>query len=380
MLPNVVLFQGSADPNTQGLWETNGTATGTFLVTNGPFVDGFRPNALSLMDLTVFGNQVLFSGRNASGKYGLWTTDATAAGTMELTGIAGAGTGTNVGLNPSDLTVFGGEVLFNGVDNTAGNVGGLWVTNGTGPGTHEITGISGAASTGVDPTDITVFGSQALFGGVDTAGHHGLWMTNGSAAGTHEITGIGGAAASGVDPTDITVFGGEALFNGADSTGRGLWVTNGTTATEVSGTSGLNPTDITVFGSEVLFAGKDASNNIGLWMWTGTGAPQELTGISGAVANLAPSDITVYNGKVLFSGLASTGGRELFVMNGTGSHVLTVAGSSTYLFNPNDLVVYNGQVLFQGTNSSSLQTLWTMNSSLVATEIAPIPERGPRMD
>ena len=124
MLPNVVLFQASADPNTQGLWETNGTAAGTFLVTNGSFVDGFRPNALSLMDITVFGNQVLFSGRNASGKYGLWTTDATVAGTVELTGIAGAGTGTNVGLNPSDLTVFGAEVLFNGLDNTAGNAGG----------------------------------------------------------------------------------------------------------------------------------------------------------------------------------------------------------------------------------------------------------------
>ena len=151
-------------------------------------------------------------------------------------------------------------------------------------------------------------------------------------------------------------------------------MTNGTTATEVSGTSGLNPTDITVFGSEVLFAGKDASNNIGLWMWTGTGAPQELTGISGAVANLAPSDITVYNGKVLFSGLATTGGRELFVTNGTaaGTTRLTVAGSSNYRFNPTDLELYNGQVLFQGQNSSSLQTLWTMNSSLVATEIAPI--------
>jgi ELWxxDGT repeat protein len=146
MLPNVVLFQGSGAPNTQGLWETNGTASGTFLVTNGPFVDGFRPSAASLLDLTVFGNQVLFSGRDASGKYGLWTTDGTVGGTVELTPITGAGTGTNVGLNPSDLTAFGGEVLFNGVD-TAGH-NGLWATNGTAPGTAEITGIANTASTG----------------------------------------------------------------------------------------------------------------------------------------------------------------------------------------------------------------------------------------
>src|SRR6185312_6571858 len=195
---------------------------------------GFQPNAASLLDLTVFNNQVLFSGRVTNTYYGLWTTDGTASGTVQLTGIPGASTS---GVHPTDLTVFGAEVLFNGVDNTSGNVGGLWVTDGTGLGTHEITGIGGAASTGVDPTDMTVFGSEVLFDGVDGSGKNGLWAWNGSTA--TEL--VAGAAAGGLDPTDITVF-----------------------------------------GSEVLFAGKDASGNTGLWVWNGTTA-QELTGISGAV-------------------------------------------------------------------------------------------------
>jgi ELWxxDGT repeat protein len=162
MLPNVVLFQGSNTSDTQGLWETNGTASGTFLITNGTFPDGFQPSPLSLLDLTVFNNQVLFSGRDGRGLYGLWTTDGTAAGTVELTGISGAGTTAHVGLNPTDLTVFGGEVLFNGVD-TAGH-NGLWATNGTAAGTAEITGIGGTASTGVNPSDMTVFGGEVLMG------------------------------------------------------------------------------------------------------------------------------------------------------------------------------------------------------------------------
>ena len=102
--------------------------------------------------------------------YELWTTDGTAAGTVELVPVTGAGITANVGLNPSDLTVLGNQVLFNGVNNVAGNLGGLWTTNGTAAGTHEITGITGAASTGVNPSDLTVYNGEALFNGVEHSG------------------------------------------------------------------------------------------------------------------------------------------------------------------------------------------------------------------
>ena len=52
------------------------------------------------------------------------------------------------------MTVFNGSVLFNGAD-TAGHLG-LWVTNGTGAGTQELTVGSTASATGIDPTDMTV--------------------------------------------------------------------------------------------------------------------------------------------------------------------------------------------------------------------------------
>ena len=68
--------------------------------------------------LTAFHNEVLFNGWNAAGAHGLWATDGTAAGTVEVTGITGAA---STGVNPSDITVENGKALFNGVD-TAGNL------------------------------------------------------------------------------------------------------------------------------------------------------------------------------------------------------------------------------------------------------------------
>jgi ELWxxDGT repeat protein len=91
----------------------------------------------------------------------------------------------------------------------------LWVTNGTAAGTHELTGITGAAASGFDPGGFTVFKNQVLFTATDVAGVRGLWVTNGTVAGTHELTGIKGAYSGGLEPsTSFTIFGNEVLFGG----------------------------------------------------------------------------------------------------------------------------------------------------------------------
>src|SRR6266567_474734 len=126
----------------------------------------------------MFRPTVLFNGLDASGHAGLWVTNGTAAGTFELTGISGAA---SFGTNPLDLTAFGGEVLFNGTD--ASGQFGLWVTNGTAAGTHELTGISGANAGGLNPSEMKVFrppsahSAEVLFAGVNTSDHTGLWVT-----------------------------------------------------------------------------------------------------------------------------------------------------------------------------------------------------------
>ena len=176
MLSNIVLFEGADAHNTTSLWATEGTAASTFELTDGtppPVIIGeanygFAPYTSVSLDLTVFNNQVLFAGRigpGAIGPYTLWTTDGTAAGTVPLT-IAGArSSGLFTDTVRPGFTVFGAEVLFRGID-TAGATG-LWKTNGTAGGTSEITGISGTASTGINPTDMTVLNGDVLFNGAD---------------------------------------------------------------------------------------------------------------------------------------------------------------------------------------------------------------------
>src|SRR5262249_48990015 len=154
-----VLFQGKNLAGQLGLWETNGTPVGTLPVTN---------KALSPSDLTVFHGQVLFNGTGASGHAQLWRTDGTDAGTIEVAPISGAAM---TGLNPADLTVFNNEVLFNGVDSRSPPIepaSGLWVTDGTVAGTKELVpGGSALNPAGLAPSDLTVFGADVLFAGAN---------------------------------------------------------------------------------------------------------------------------------------------------------------------------------------------------------------------
>jgi ELWxxDGT repeat protein len=378
-----VLFNGEDTSGNYGLWVTNGTAAGTFELTG---ISGADPGYLYPSDLTVFKGEVLFQGRDnkSDGIQGLWVTDGTAAGTHELTGIIGADPGSE-GLIPLDLTVFGNEVLFNGTDES--DAPSLWATNGTATGTSELTGINGAAPDGLNPTDLTVFGNAVLFNGTDATsytfvgtGNHDLWVTNGTGAGTLELTGIGGANTNGLGPADFTIFNGEVLFNGLDAAGkRGLWVTNGTAAgtfelTGISGVntsglspSGLNPYDLTVFGNEVIFGGADTNDEDSLWVTNGTAAgTHELTGISGAYTGtfgLEPVNLTVLNGEVLFSGVDTTLNDGLWVTNGTvaGTYELTgISGASANAFTPNYLtsLTLPGIVAADFTGDGTSDVLW----------------------
>jgi hypothetical protein len=155
MIRQTVLFGGYDASGAAGTWATNGTVAGTYELTgfstnlNNPLPFAF----------TGFNGEVFYSGPDASGGFGLWETNGTAAGTIEIggitnSGVSGAGSG---GLSPSSLTVldtvheFAGTVsktlFFAGAD-SGGGVG-LWVTNGTAAGTVELGGVGSLGISGV---------------------------------------------------------------------------------------------------------------------------------------------------------------------------------------------------------------------------------------
>src|SRR5262245_13167039 len=134
--------------------------------------------------------------------------------------------------------MFKQAAVFNGQD-------GLWVTDGTDSGTHELTKIVGAYSGGDAPSaphsaglhalEITAFNGKFLFNGLNDHGQSGLWVSDGTSAGTHELTGISGAQSiaysfyNGFAPNELSVFNNTVLFSARNQNGVvGLWVTDGT--------------------------------------------------------------------------------------------------------------------------------------------------------
>jgi ELWxxDGT repeat protein len=400
MSVSIVLFNGLNAANQHGLWVTDGTAAGTHeLAVSGASAGGlfnWSPGGYN-PDFTSFNGEVLFQGKDTSGNLGLWVTDGTAAGTHELA-VSGANSDgifvlTGFGDVPApDFTLFNGEALFRGV-NAAGQRG-LWVTDGTAAGTHEITH-------GVSPQSMTVFNGEVLFQGDNGGGALGLWVTDGTAGGTHVLA-VNGASPFGLlsGKPDFTTFNGEVLFSGINNSfDQGLWVTDGTAAgtheiTGISGTtsSGVEPAGMTVFNGKVLFRGWNASappGQAGLWVTDGTAAgTHEVTGISGASSHglflqdvIAPfvvdPEFTVFNGKVLFDGVNAAGNLGLWVTDGTaaGTHELTgISGAaSSGLFTQDGtgshpgFSIFNGQVLFKGYDTSGKWGLWATDGTAAGT-------------
>jgi ELWxxDGT repeat protein len=257
------LFVGDDTNRRPFLWATDGTSAGTSeLAVAGAFFGGLFGGSTGAIDpgFTILGGKALFKGYDASFLPGLWVTDGTSAGTSEIV-VSGASAGGLFSVNAvPDLTVLNGKVLFEGQD-SRGRYN-LWVTDWTSAGTSELTVTGTNPTSGLNPSYITVLGGRALFEGDDASGRISLWVTDGTTAGTSELT-VAGAYSNGLfylggnaaDP-GFAVSGSRALFEGKDGSGAAnLWVTDGTPAgtSELLAAgafpSGLLPAQITLLVS-----------------------------------------------------------------------------------------------------------------------------------
>jgi ELWxxDGT repeat protein len=286
----VAYFDGYDKAGNIGLWRTNGTVAGTYEIR--PIVGAFKvgsPGTDIQPDyMCVVGNEMFFGGADLQdAQYGLWVTNGTAGGTIEIGGQGNKGVKNSpyknamnptVGIGPTDITAFDGNAIFAGTDNTIGPNGyytdtvGLWKSSGTAAGTIEIGGhgsseikdaqkaLDGGLLGGVANPDFTVYKNEVLFLGVDDKsepGHVELWETNGTVAGTSEIGGIGNAGIKGhplfssdTKVPDFTVYDGDVLFTAQSSATDlwGIWETNGTAAgTHLLKTIGSNYEPVTDF-------------------------------------------------------------------------------------------------------------------------------------
>ena len=343
---NNAVFAGIDASGRNSLWFTDGTAAGTAEIEpDGAFTNGLDPKGLIAL-----GEKILFAGTDSTGHTGIWATDGTAAGTIELLRLADLGAtiatpetvlagGTAffaIGghLVVSDGTAPGTAILADGliaqevapaapilaaVDGKlffAAN-GQFWRSDGTAAGTTRRTAIAGP-HTRLDPSDITAYGTQALFRGTDALGVPQLWITDTSPAGAHALTrfhaGVGASL-----PFAITTLGSSAIFfanagtPGTRDFGVQLWLTDGTpagtrslTAVRDNTGTGLTPSHITVIGGLAVFT----SDLGGLWATDGTSAGTLQINGPGFIGSVATGD-----GRAIFSTGGATG--TLFITDGS---------------------------------------------------------------
>ena len=171
-LDNLLLFAGQQnDANEIELWRTDGSKEGTKLVKD------INPGDASgqVANLYFFRGKVYFSANDGINGAELWVTDGTTAGTVMLKNI-NSGNNSEKGSSPGRFTVCNGNLYF--IASEGGNYFGLWKTDGTSTGTIQLT-----KDEYYGPAQLTQVGNTLYF----TIGPSSLWKTDGTVEGTVKV-------------------------------------------------------------------------------------------------------------------------------------------------------------------------------------------------
>jgi hypothetical protein len=325
-LGNRALLEYSpAGPSEDQIWSTDGTAAGTIEL---PGSDIYTP----LLDP----GGLLAGGRLVTaGPVGIDVTDGTASGSFQLK--AGPLGGTDYSFHLASLgsiVVFSVESGPDFTDPSGGDQ--LWRTDGTVAGTVLVTDLP-RLSQFADMLASMSFGSKALFSYVDGTAPFvpSLWVTDGTATGTFQLPGV-------TSPQFGVAVDGRAFLKSDE----GLVVTDGTVAgTQVIapnslGPNGFVPTTIMAsLGNDVIFAAAIPGNPNNpnnpydylsanqLWVTDGTAAGTKL------IETLPNSivSMTSVDDRVLFTSADDAGNPAVWTTDGTvaGTSIL-IDDASTY--------------------------------------------------
>lgn len=265
-------------------WSTDGTTAGTQLVSDinpGPY-DGIQPFAFFLGRP----NGVFFSATDGIHGVEPWVSDGTAGGTHMLKDLAPE---KQLGSAPGSFAALGGHLVFIAYD---GALAGLWMSDGTAPGTASFTTFTddvlygcvvnrGIVYFGIfSPEELwrsdgTTTGTFRLYHASDSGGgfmrifpfkngvlfdgQGGSWFSDGTLAGTHAISSV---------PFYGEMTAGDYFYGSANSQ---PYRTDGTAAgtTQITTTSAASesqlPGAFTQVGGSVYFAASLSDSAFNLW-------------------------------------------------------------------------------------------------------------------
>jgi len=368
-----VLYFLADDGTGVDLWRSDGTAGGTRRVTNFVETNPFPRGTESVPFLTLLGKRLVFPAIEGPRGWHLWTSEGTPATTAPLTGCPGrcpevAGT---------PLVRVGNRAIF--ADSDIVGASDVWVTDGTGPGTHRLAAdlcpCNSAGST--MPALFALLGKVFFVAG----GGQGfaLWRTDGTSEGTVRLADLGPfpfPAFSGFAPVQA---GGKVFF-AADPGHRGLqlWSSDGTPegtslVTLIDSASGSAPSGFAPFAGGALFTATVGSER-GLWRSDGTAA----------------GTFPIQAGNQIGSSLVVSGGLAFFLRENPPSfgrlHVWRTDGTEAGTFPVTSgelpaggLVPYHNGVAFLRVDPTTPETtLWKSDGTVAGTgplvELQSFPE------
>jgi LPXTG-motif cell wall-anchored protein len=277
------------------LWSTDGTESGTVMVTNTAQTDDNYFDTFHTL-----GSKLLFRARQ-SNERNLWITDGTVAGTFELINI-------NSGDDSwSSFTSFGNRFAARANNGSVGDE--LLYSDGTLAGTQMLDINVGSSSS--YPQYFKFFGDKLLFLAQKISGQWDWHYTDGTIGGTARLDpdtsdGIGISA-------DPVVIGSKIYYVGTDADhGAELWKSDGTIAgttlvkdiyTGPTG-SGVNP--LNVIGTKLYFGATDDTHGHEPWVSDGTTAgTQMMVDINPGAGTSGPGSFSGFANKILYR--ANTG-------------------------------------------------------------------------
>jgi len=282
VMDGYALFVGSGSQ----LWKTDGTAGGTVAITNFSIPgNGTLPLGSQDTIITRVGSNAVFLGWGSQNDRYLWGTDGTAPGTVQLTP---APTGTNPGGVQTVIGVVGNHGYFV-VPTASGNE--VVATDGTVAGTHVLTGIGPVNATNRNQNVVAGTDSLAFIEVLDTAApaHYALYSY---APQSNTLTKLRETPYSG-QIAQLSYDSGHVFFEAADPvTGDEPWISDGTVAgthqlknvMPESLTDDSHPASLVDFGGKVAFLADDGRNDGSIWISDGTAAGTTL------LPNLAPAN------------------------------------------------------------------------------------------
>ena len=371
------------------MWKSDGTKSGTILVTTLTNVDPLKLTGdYPPQNYTVVGDKLFFQFGSGHGLE-LWVSDGTAAGTKEVVDLNPGNNGSGFyigGVIQQPMIAYNGKVYFQG--GTTVGMKELYSSDGTASGTTLILGGTNLS----DPKNFIIYKNELFFQG-KAVGADGIWKTDGTTGGTVNISNTGfnndtkifknvmyysvGGALWKSDGTSI----GTSLVKDSVGSITGIldnyfytsymkylpiapyytmyyWKSDGTTiGTERISNKIGKTASFTVLNNKMYNSVKDSVGyTSGLWQSDGTNS---------GTANLLKgyiSNLYIYNSILFFSNFVSSSGYELWSLSLNPNSITESMNAEITIYpNPTNGII---NINWQGSKNATLQVL-----SLFGTEI-----------